>query len=553
MEHVPPFNFWERLCRGTAVPARGFHFHGVLYRPTIAAPPGLRSAPPLVLIAFLFPALAGFNFGYDIGSTGGAIVALGAEPGATALASDPLARGLLTSGSLIGAVLGTALCFPLAPALGRRGELLVASALYVVGTAASTLAPAGGSSLLQLVLVGRAIYGVGFAFAMHAAPVYISETAPPSVRGTLVSLKEGFIVLGILCGFGASALAAYHEVSSGWRAIWAPPALLALVVFAGMHAMPPSPRWLVLSAITRAEAAHSGRELEAARKALSRLRSPQLSGAWRGTPEEEAALEASVASELEAIAASASSSGASGGCAELWASRRALVAGLGLVLLQQVTGQPSVLYYQESIFRNAGFGEVAAYASLIVGCAKLLATMFAVSQVEKHGRKPLLFLGISMMLASLAALAVAFHQQPQSAAGGGSGGEGGPWPTVIVASLIVYVSGYQVGFGPISWLMISEVFPLRTRTNALAVASLVNFGFNLLATFSLPSLQHAFDAIEPGKGMAWLFACYGLLCVASLAFVAGWVPETKGKSLEEIERELVGPARPQASGEKGAT
>lgn len=97
---------------------------------------------------------------------------------------------------------------------------------------------------------------------------------------------------------------------------------------------------------------------------------------------------------------------------------------------------------------------------------------------------------------------------------------------------------FQVGFGPIAWLMISEVFPLKLRAAALSIAVTVNFGFNLLATFALPSMQQAFDAIEPGRGMAYLFALYAVLCVASLAFVALCVPETKGKSLEQIEREL---------------
>ena len=141
----------------------------------------------------------------------------------------------------------------------------------------------------------------------------------------------------------------------------------------------------------------------------------------------------------------------SGDCTEVFEARRALLAGMGIVLLQQVTGQPSVLYYQETIFRGAGFGDLAAYASVIVGGSKLLATLFTVARVDQYGRRPLLFVGISMMFMSLVVLAISFHQQ-------GSPGQGSPvfakaasgddvfdpWPIAIVSALIVYVCGYQV-------------------------------------------------------------------------------------------------------------
>lgn len=516
--------------------------------------------PPLVLVAFVFPALAGLNFGFDIGSTGGAVQSLRAVP-ATGLDDSPLLVGLLTSGSLFGAVVGTTLSFVLAAPLGRRGELLLASGLYALGTATCVAAP-DGPDLLGWVFAGRGIYGVGIAFAMHAAPVYIAEMSPPHCRGLLVSLKEGFIVLGILCGFSASALATAwqleHDVA--WRFIWAAPALFAVIVGIGMWSMPPSPRWLLLRALD-APPDVAQRCTLAAHASLRRLRSHTLCAPLVCDEDACAAEISSIQRTLSEVSGNddgkcdgrdseggrSSGGGRSGGgCAELLQARRALIAGLGLVLLQQVTGQPSVLYYQESIFRDAGFGDVAPYASVIVGGTKLLATLFTVLKVEDYGRRPLLFAGITMMLTSLVALAVAFHQRPQPPPAplhflhlGAP-----PPPTtnlasvVIVAALMVYVCGYQVGFGPIAWLMISEVFPLKMRATALSMAVTVNFGFNLLATFTLPSIQHAFDLIEPGKGIAWLFALYAILCVVSLVFTAVYVPETKGKSLEQIEEEL---------------
>merc|ERR1719164_54278 len=141
------------------------------------------------------------------------------------------------------------------------------------------------------------------------------------------------------------------------------------------------------------------------------------------------------------------------------------------------------------------------------------------------------------MLGSLVLLAVAFHFAEPSSSGGDAVSLPGAWPGLVVFALVVYVCGYQVGFGPISWLIISEVFPLRTRSYAISSAVCLNFGVNLLMTFTLKFLQGAFDAIAPGQGAAYLFGLYGILCAASLAFVAVAVPETKGKSLEQIEAE----------------
>jgi len=250
-------------------------------------------------------------------------------------------------------------------------------------------------------------------------------------------------------------------------------------------------------------------------------------------------LEAELA-EIESTLQSQVAEESSGGFGELLAARRALVAGLGLICLQQLTGQPSVLYYQETIFKDAGFGSSASLTSVIVGAAKLIATLFSVRFVDRFGRRPLLFAGISMMLAALILLSVAFQLASPDL---GSGADGGViladgWPPIVVFALVLYVCGYQIGFGPISWLLISEIFPIKSRTRALSLAVIVNFGFNLGATFALSPLQTAMDSLSPGKGSSYLFMIYAVLCVVSQVFVFKCVPETKGKTLEEIEEML---------------
>jgi len=423
--------------------------------------------------------------------------------------------------------------FSVADILGRRRELLLGSALYFVGTVCSLASDAFG-----LIVCGRVVYGFGIAFSMHAAPLYISEMAPSDIRGFLISLKEGFIVGGILIGFAVTALveAAIEEESQRFRALWALPGLVALVIFGGMAAMPPSPRWLMHRAFQCSRSATSYIEFDsqsipadivagrmAALDALRRFR-PHL-------------CEEEIQSEIDEIEATLRQlDGAKGSWVDMCSARRALLAGIGLVTFQQLTGQPSVLYNQEAIFKTAGFGGFAASASVVVGVFKLVATLVTVFIVDKVGRRPLLFIGISMMLGALVLLAFAFQTSIES--GSGDMELSGSWSAAVVMALILYVSGYQVGFGPIAWLIISEVFPLKTRGKAMSCAAIVNFGFNLLVTFTLKQLQEAFDTIEPGKGQSFLFLLYAVMCVVSICFTYVYVPETKGKSLEEVEAML---------------
>jgi len=194
-----------------------------------------------------------------------------------------------------------------------------------------------------------------------------------------------------------------------------------------------------------------------------------------------------------------------------------------------------VLYYQQAIFVDAGFGQFASSAAVIIGAAKLVATLVTVVTVDKFGRRPLLLIGIVMMLAALGLLASAFAVGSPDPADPSRLRLPAGWPPTVVFALVLYVCGYQVGFGPIAWLIISEVFPLRTRTRALSLAVVANFGFNLLMSFTLELLQDAFDALVPGFGQTLLFSLYAALCVVSLVFVVVCVPETKGKTLEQIE------------------
>lgn len=207
------------------------------------------SSHSLVYAAFLFPALAGLLFGYDIGAASGAVSSLSALTTGNHGEPNALGQSMLTAASLFGAFVGSLLILAVGDDLGRRRELLVGGVLYFLGSLASILPVASAelSLLAGLVIAGRAVYGLGIAFSMHAAPCYISEISPATLRGSLIALKEGFVVGGILLGFAATALCeALVEAENVWRLAWALPLPVSIVIFAGMIAMPPSPRWLLL-------------------------------------------------------------------------------------------------------------------------------------------------------------------------------------------------------------------------------------------------------------------------------------------------------------------
>lgn len=463
-----------------------------------------------VALAFVFPALGGLLFGYDIGATSGALVSL-KDPmmsGTDWYSLSAVQEGLVVSGSLGGALLGSGLAFGIADFLGRRRELLVAASLYAAGAGAMTAA-----NSLAVLILGHVLFGLGIGLAMHAAPMYIAETSPSKIRGTLISLNEGFIVGGILLGYVTGNL--FIAETGGWRSMFLCATPVATVMFLGMLALPPSPRWLLLQASRAKEGdAERGSCIQRAKDSMKRLR-----GAY-------AASDAAIGREVEELLERQEESGeagkAGGGLAsftELFTGTtlQALIVGGGLVFFQQVTGQPSVLYYAAVILQEAGFPAAsdATGVAILLGLFKLLMTGVAIVSVDKVGRRPLLLIGVSSLVVSLVSLGSSY------ASGGGN-------PYLSVFSLLLYVGAYQVSFGPISWLMVSEVFPLAVRGRAQSVATVINFGTNAVVTFGLPPVQ----ALLGQSGTFFTFAAIGLV---ALAFIFYRVPETKGMTLEQIE------------------
>lgn len=457
-----------------------------------------------VILPFLFPAFGGLLYGYDIGATSSATISIqsAALSGISWYNLSSLQVGLITSGSLYGALIGSILAFNVADFLGRRRELILSAVMYLAGALLTALAPA-----FVLMVIGRLIYGIGIGLAMHAAPMYIAETAPSQIRGRLISLKEFFIVLGMLVGYIAGSLLV--DIVAGWRYMFGIGAPLSLIMGFGMWWLPASPRWILLRVVQG-----KGDPQVLRKTAIDCL--CQLRGEAIGESAPQKVDE--ILSELSHLRDEQEAS-----LAEIFQGKclKALIVGGGLVFFQQVTGQPSVLYYAATIFQSAGFPAAsdATKVSVLLGLLKLIMTGVAVAVVDRLGRRPLLLGGVSGITVSLFLLGSYYTYL-------------GDVPALAVAALLVYVGCYQLSFGPIGWLMISEVFPLRLRGRGLSVAVLVNFGTNALVAF-------AFSPLQELLGAGIVFYIFGVIAILSLIFIFFFIPETKGLTLEEIEAKLL--------------
>ncbi|XP_031502190.1 D-xylose-proton symporter-like 2 [Nymphaea colorata] len=456
------------------------------------------------ILPFLFPALGGLLYGYDIGATSGASVSLESAElsGTTWYNLSSIELGVVVSGSVYGALIGSIVAFNVADFLGRRRELIVSSTLYIIGALITALAPD-----FAILVIGRLVYGVGIGLTMHAAPMYIAETAPMQIRGLLISLKECFIVLGMLLGYTIGSLEV--DLVGGWRYMYATSIPLSIIMFIGMLWLPASPRWLLLCAMQNRDNTEEFKNRAVC--AFCKI---------RGQPIDIVASE-HISEMLVDLSFMEEEKQAS--FREVFQGKclKALIIGCGVVFFQQVTGQPSVLYYAATILQTAGFtaASESTRVSILLGFLKLIATGVAVLVVDKVGRRPLLITGVTGIIVSLFMLAGYYLLLKDI-------------PFVAVIALLLYVSCYQLSFGPIGWLLISEIFPLRLRGRGLSIAVLVNFGANALVTF-------AFSPLRELLGAGILFAGFGVIAILSLIFIIIYVPETKGLTLEEIEAKIL--------------
>jgi sugar porter (SP) family MFS transporter len=338
-------------------------------------------------------------------------------------------------------------------------------------------------------IVARIIAGAAIGVASFVAPLYISEIAPVAIRGKLVSINQVALTSGIVISYLIDyAFAGSQE----WRWMFAMAVVPAAAFGIGLLFIPDSPRWL------------AGRgHTDKARAVLKRIRAP-----------------AEVESELADIQHGASQQ--KGEWSELFSPllRMAMIVGVGLAIAQQLTGINTVIYYAPTIFKFAGFSSasVAILASVGIGVVNVALTIVAMQLIDRIGRRPLLLVSLAGMTLSLVVLGLAFSLPQLSGSLG--------W--IAVASLMVYVGSFAVGLGPVFWLVLSEIYPLRIRGRAMSVGTVANWSANLIVALSFLTLTQV-------MGKAATFWLYGLISIGAWLFAFFLVPETKGKTLEQIE------------------
>jgi len=533
---------------------------------------------------FLVPALGGFLFGYDIGATSFVIVQLASfsingSQSSVSLMDSPLKKGWIVSSPSAGALLGTAILMyvdgsgttsRLKP-IGRKTELRYAGILYFIGGLLEYISGNYNynsiemSSLLSpfvVLSVGRWIYGIGIGFAMHGGPTYLAETTPSSIRGMMVGGKEIAIVCGILAGyfvgyqFTTTTDTDRETNENGWTYVYGATLCGSLLMIGLSYIIPESARWIAsqpISATTRTTTRSSvggntevvpftpNNMNEEEEKQIMEEVHESLKFLWKplqARKEHDTLMEIRRTNIQEQADDQNHSNSSS--LVSLLLNRKyrpALIAGLGLVILQQITGQPSVLSYATPILAEVpGLGN---NSSVILALFKVVATTISVLFVETRGRKTLLFIGCTFMTIALLVLTVAFQTTTANSGDGDGDGDNEDGTTtqpqsldtrsyLVILGMFAYIAGYQIGFGPITWLMISEVFPQSIRTQAVAVSVQLNFALNALVQFVVPILQTHI-------GLPSLFGIFGLLSLYSIYFIHHYILETKGLSLEEIE------------------
>jgi MFS transporter, SP family, galactose:H+ symporter len=437
-----------------------------------------------VILAAIFAAVGGLLFGYDTAAISGAVIFIKQQFSLSTFPEE-LVVGMVLVGAATAALGGGRL----SDRLGRRATLMLTSVIFILGALICAFA---GS--FQILLVGRTIVGLGIGLASTTVPVYISEVSPPQARGWQVSLFQLAITIGILVAYMVDYA---FSGSGGWRWMLGLAAVPGLILGLGMLYLPESPRWL---------AKHG--QTEKALKILSRIRGSS-----------------NVAAEFQEIQRTLSEGGERGRWSDLLspAVRPALVVGIGLAVFQQITGINTVIYYAPTILQSAGISSTsgAILATAGIGVVNVVMTLVSMWLIDRMGRRPLLLTGTAGIVITLGILGFAFLRP------------GGGLARVAVLTLMAYVASFAISLGPIFWLLISEIYPLKIRGLAEGTAAASNWAANLLVSLTFLTLV---QALGPARTF-WLYALFG---VAAWIFAYYFVPETKGRTLEQIERSLHG-------------
>lgn len=444
-------------------------------------------------VVAIVASLGGLLSGYDTGVISGALLFINDSWNL----SDSM-QGIVVSSVLIGAVIGAATNGVLADIYGRKKIIMATAVIFIVGSILCGFAPNVYVLIASRILVGLAVGIVNFVI-----PLYLSEISPKVIRGTLVSLYQWAITAGILFSYFINA--AFANAVYSWRWMLLAGILPGLVLLVGMSLMSDTPRWLV-----------SKNRDEEAKKVFKKIDPNADTDAEIGEIKRTLACESEDSNKKIRF--------------KKWMIMP-FVVGIGIMFAQICTGINTIIYYAPTIFKIAGFDSNlnAIYATTGIGVINFLMTIVAVFFTDRLGRKPLLYFGLTGVMLSLVALGCAFAFSSVL-------GDSLKW--VAVGSLVTYIICFAMSLGPIGWIIVSEVFPLKIRGVAMSICTVSNFAFNFFVVGSFPILIHRIG----GAYTFWGFAVVSLLCIL---FVYFFVPETKGISLEQIESNWLHGVKPR--------
>ncbi|WP_280146790.1 sugar porter family MFS transporter [Bacillus velezensis] len=433
-------------------------------------------------LIYFFGALGGLLYGYDTGVISGALLFINND-----IPLNTLTEGLVVSMLLLGAIFGSALSGTCSDRWGRRKVVFVLSLIFIIGALACA-----ASQTVTMLIISRVILGLAVGGSTALVPVYLSEMAPTKIRGTLGTLNNLMIVTGILLAYIVNYIFTPFEA---WRWMVGLAAVPAALLLIGIAFMPESPRWLV----------KRGREQEARQVMEMTHDKEDIAVELAEMKQGEAEKKESTLGLLKAK----------------WI-RPMLLIGIGLAILQQAVGINTVIYYAPTIFTKAGLGTSASVLGTMgIGVLNVIMCITAMILIDRIGRKKLLMwgsVGITLSLASLSAILLLAGLSASTA-----------WLTVLF--LGIYIVFYQATWGPVVWVLMPELFPSNARGAATGFTTLILSATNLIVSLVFPLMLSA-------MGIGWVFGIFSVICLSSFFFAAYIVPETKGRSLEEIETHL---------------
>ena len=450
------------------------------------------SNPTKLLFITLVATLGGLLFGYDTAVISGAIGNLKQH-----FDLSDAAMGWAASSALVGCIAGAVLAAFLSSSLGRKKSLFLAAVLFLI-SAIGTAFPANFTQFILFRIIG----GVGVGLASMLSPMYIAEIAPAHKRGQLVSYNQFAIIFGMLLVYFVNYFIALQgnttwNIATGWRWMFLSEAIPAGLFLLMLLLVPASPRWLMMK----------GRR-EEAKQVLLQMNSADA------TQQTLASIEASFQQKQ-------------GTWQDLLKPRmrKLLVIGVFLSVFQQVTGINVFLYYAPEIFKSFGSGNNAALLqTILVGAVNLIFTIIAIFTVDKIGRRPLQMIGALGM--ALCIGMIGFGAYTQNVGG---------WLLIFVLG---YIASFALSWGPVTWVLLAEIFPNKIRSMALSVAVAAQWVSNFAVSQTFPMMDGNAYLKNTFHG-AFPFWLYGVMGVLAAIFVYRFVPETKGKSLEELEETLI--------------